>query len=217
MSTARREGATRLVIADDQPIVRAGLRMLLESEPGFEVVAETADIPSTVSALSSQQVDALVIDTHIPGELGVGAVPELVQASPSTAVVVLTMQDDPAVVREALRAGARAYVLKHSAGIELIDAVRAAVAGDTYLNPILGARMAAGPPPTNRHVDGLTERETEVLRLIALGHTNTEIAHQLYLSVRTVESHRAHIQQKLRLTTRADLVRYALDHDLVDR
>ena len=143
MSTARREGATRLVIADDQPIVRAGLRMLLEGEPGFEVVAETADIPSTVSALSSQQVDALVIDTHIPGELGVGAVPELVQASPSTAVVVLTMQDDPAVVREALRAGARAYVLKHSAGIELIDAVRAAVAGDTYLNPILGARMAA--------------------------------------------------------------------------
>jgi two-component system response regulator NreC len=191
--------------------------MLLEGEPGFEVVAETADIASTVSALRARHVDALVIDTHIPGQLGIAAVPELVAASPRTAVVVLTMQDDPAVVRDALRAGARGYVLKHSAGIELIDAVRAAVSGETYLNPLLGARMAAGPSPTDRQLDGLTERETEVLRLIALGHTNTEIAHKLYLSVRTVESHRAHIQQKLRLSTRADLVRYALDHDLIDR
>jgi two-component system, NarL family, response regulator NreC len=207
----------RLVIADDQPVVRAGLRMLLEGEPGFEVVAETADIASTVRELGSRRVDALVIDTHIPGELGVASVPELVQASPDTAVIILTMQDDPSVVREALRAGARGYVLKHSAGIELIDAVRAAVAGETYLNPILGARMATGPPATDRRLDGLTERETEVLRLIALGYTNTEIAHQLYLSVRTVESHRAHIQQKLRLSTRAALVRYALDHDLIDR
>jgi two-component system, NarL family, response regulator NreC len=191
--------------------------MLLEGETGFEVVAETADIASTVQALGTYEVDALVVDTHIPGELGISAVPELVAASPRTAVVILTMQDDPAVVRDALRAGARGYVLKHSAGIELIDAVRAAVAGETYLNPILGARMAAAPLTGGRGLDGLTQRETEVLRLIALGHTNTEIAHRLYLSVRTVESHRAHIQQKLRLSTRADLVRYALDHDLIDR
>jgi two-component system response regulator NreC len=190
--------------------------MLLEGEPGFEVVSETADIPATVRALAAQRVDAVVIDTHIPGELGIAAVPQLVQASPETAVVILTMQDDPGAVREALRAGARGYVLKHSAGIELIDAVHAAVAGETYLNPILGARMAAEPSPSARQRDSLTDRETEVLRLIALGHTNTEIAQQLYLSVRTVESHRAHIQQKLRLSRRSDLVRYALDHDLID-
>jgi two-component system response regulator NreC len=131
-------------------------------------------------------------------------------------VVVLTMQEDPEFARRALRAGAAGYVLKEAADDELVDAVRRVAAGATYLNPRLGAILAAAPPEPAGPPDDLTEREVEVLRLIALGHTNTEIAGQLYLSVRTVESHRAHIQQKTRLSSRAELVRYALDHQLID-
>lgn len=217
MNQSPREGTLTIVVADEQPVVRAGLHMLLDGEPDFEVIAETATIASTIQVLQSHQADALVLDEHIPGELGVEAIPELVQASPDTAVVILTMQDDPQIARDALRAGARGYVLKHSAGIELTEAIRSAVAGETYLNPVLGARLAAGPTGHLPSPGGLTQREIDVLELIALGHTNTEIAQILYLSVRTVESHRAHIQQKLRLSTRAQLVRYALDHDLVKR
>jgi two-component system response regulator NreC len=126
------------------------------------------------------------------------------------------MQNDPAFAREALRAGALGYVLKESANSDLVDAVHAAVQGRTYLQPQLGARLAAEPPQPARSDGDLSERETGVLELIALGHTNTEIAEQLYLSVRTIESHRAHIQQKLRLSTRAELVRYALEHGHLD-
>ena len=125
------------------------------------------------------------------------------------------MQQDLAFAREAMRAGALGYVLKHSAGNELVDAVRAAAVGDTYLNPKLGAQLAAAPPEPESPPDGLTEREVEILRLIALGHTNSEIGEQLYLSVRTIESHRAHIQKKTSQSTRAELVRYALDHGLI--
>ena len=126
------------------------------------------------------------------------------------------MQSDTAFARTALQAGAKGYVLKEAADDELVEAVRAAARGETYLNPRLGARLAAEPPAPAGPPDDLTEREVEILRLIALGHTNGEIASQLYLSVRTVESHRAHIQQKLRRTTRAELVRYALDKGLVE-
>jgi two-component system response regulator NreC len=126
------------------------------------------------------------------------------------------MQSDPAFAREALRAGALGYVLKEAADAELVEAVRLAAGDRTYLHPELGAKLAAAPPEPQGPPDDLTEREVEVLRLIALGHTNSEIAAQLYLSVRTVESHRAHIQQKLRLTTRAELVRYAHEHKLIE-
>jgi two-component system response regulator NreC len=128
-------------------------------------------------------------------------------------VVVLTRQADPAFARQALAAGARAYVLKEAADTELVEAVQRAARGDTYLNPQLGARLAA--EPSAGAPDDLSERELEVLRLIALGHTNAEIAEQLYLSVRTVETHRAHIQQKLRLSSRSELVRYAFERGLV--
>jgi two-component system response regulator NreC len=158
----------------------------------------------------------LVLDVNLPEGSSLPAIPELLDQSPETAVVVLTMQQDPAFAREAMRAGAVGYVLKHSAGSELVDAVRAAAAGDTYLNPKLGAQLAAAPAEAKGPPDGLTEREVEILRLIGLGHTNGEIAERLYLSVRTVESHRAHIQHKTGQTTRSELVRYALDHDLVE-
>jgi two-component system response regulator NreC len=125
------------------------------------------------------------------------------------------MQEDPEFARRALRAGAAGYVLKEAADDELVDAIRRVAAGATYLNPRLGAMLAAAPPEQTGPPDDLTEREVGVLRLIALGHTNAEIAQELFLSVRTVESHRAHIQQKLGRSTRAELVRYALDHGLV--
>jgi len=205
----------RIVIADDHAVVRSGLRMVLDAEEGIEVVAEAGDVETAMRAVRGHHPDVLVLDLNMPGEPSLEAIPRIVEQTPETAIVVLTMQQDPAFAREALRSGARGYVLKEAADAELVQAVRMAVEGRTYLNPELGARMAAEPPPSGPP-DDLTERELEVLRLIALGHTNSEIASQLYLSVRTVESHRAHIQQKVRRSTRAELVRYALDHGLID-
>jgi two-component system response regulator NreC len=154
----------------------------------------------------------LVLDLNMGGGSSLDSIPAIRAESPETQIVVLTMQDEPAYAREALSSGALGYVLKESADTELVEAVKAAAAGDSYLNPRLGARVAAEPtgPP-----DGLSEREVEVLRLIAAGHTNGQIADMLYLSVRTVETHRAHIQQKLGVSDRAALVRYAMEHRLV--
>jgi two-component system response regulator NreC len=207
---------TTVVIADDHAVVRSGLKALLDAEPGFEVTGEARDVRSALTYVRAQRPDVLVLDLNMPGDATLPAIPDLLEASPGTAIVVLTMQNDPAFAREALRAGALGYVLKESANAELVEAVRSATEGRTYLQPQLGARLAAEPPAPEARHDDLSERETEVLKLIALGHTNTEIADRLYLSVRTVESHRAHIQQKLRLSTRAELVRHALEQGLVD-
>jgi len=206
--------AIRVVIADDHAVVRRGLRQLLDAEDGFEVVAEAPDLESARRFTRGHHPDVLVLDLNMPGGSSLDGIPEIRAECPETQIVVLTMQDEPAYARHALGAGALGYVLKESAESELVEAIRRAASGDTYLNPRLGARVAAEPPPGLP--DGLSEREVEVLRMIALGHTNAEIAEQLYLSVRTVETHRAHIQQKLRLGSRAELVRYALDHKLVD-
>ena len=203
----------RLVIADDHAVVRSGLRLLLEAEEGMTVVAEAGEIDTAKRMVAAHRPDVLVLDLNMPGAPSLPAIPDLAER---TAVVVLTMQNDPAFARQALQAGARGYVLKEAADAELVQAVHAAAEGRTYLNPELGARLAAAPPEPAGPPDDLTDREVEILRLIALGHTNAEIGKQLYLSVRTVESHRAHIQQKIRRTTRAELVRYALDHELID-
>src|ERR1700690_2679860 len=204
----------RLVLADDHAVVRSGLRMLLDSEPDFEVVAEASDVESAKRYVRGHHARVLVLDLNMPGGSSLEAIPTIREESPGTQIVVLTMQQDPAFAREALRAGALGYVLKEAADDELVEAVRRAAAGESYLNPRLGARIASesapGPP------DDLSEREVEVLRLIALGHTNAEIAERLYLSVRTVETHRAHIQQKLNLSSRAELVGYALKRGLVN-
>jgi two-component system, NarL family, response regulator NreC len=203
-----------VVLADDHTMVRTGLRLLLERHD-MEVVAEAGDVESALRYVRGHRPDVLVLDLNMPGDPVLPAIPHVADASPGTRVVVLTMQESPGYAREAFGAGACGYVLKEAAESALVAAIEAALAGDSYVDPAVGARLAKlgstppGPP------DGLTERELEVLRLLALGYTNAEIADQLYVSRRTVESHRAHIQQKTRLATRAELVRYAMDHELV--
>jgi two-component system response regulator NreC len=205
-----------IVLADDHTVVRSGLRMLLEAESDLEVIAETAEVEQTERSVLGHRPHVLVLDLNMAETSSLPSIPRIRERSPDTAIVVLTMQNDPAFAREAMRAGALGYVLKESAGTELVEAVRRAAAGETYLNPKLGAQIAVEAPPADGPPDELTERELEILRLIALGHTNSEIGRQVYLSIRTVESHRAHIQHKTGRSTRAELVRYALDHGLVD-
>lgn len=203
----------RIVLADDHAVVRSGLRLLLDGEPDFEVVAEAGDLESAERYVRGHHPAVLVLDLNMPGGSSLEAIPRIRERSPETQIVVLTMQQEPAFARHALSAGAIGYVLKEAADDELVEAVRKASRGESYLNPRLGARLASEPPPGPP--DDLSEREVDVLRLIALGHTNAEIAERLYLSVRTVETHRAHIQQKLNLSSRAELVRYALQRGLV--
>ena len=209
-------GTITIVLADDHEVVRSGLRMVLEAEDGFEVVAEAGDLDATRRYVLAHRPRVLVLDLNMPEGSSLPEIPALKERSPDTAVVVLTMQQDLAFAREALRSGALGYVLKHAAGTELVSAVRAAAAGETYLNPKLGAQLAAAPAGSEGPPDGLSQRELDILQLIALGHTNAEVAEQLFLSVRTVETHRSHIQQKTGRSSRAELVRYALDHGLVE-
>ena len=203
-----------VVLADDHVVVRSALRLLLEGEPDIEVVAEAGDADTAARYVKGHRPTVLILDVNMPGESGLAAIPRIRGETPETQIVVLTMQDETAFARQALQAGVLAYILKEAASEELVKAVRMAAVGKTYLQPELGARLAAEPEAPAP--DDLSERELEVLRLIALGHTNNEIAQQLFLSVRTVESHRSHIQQKLGLTNRAELVRYAIDRGLVD-
>jgi two-component system, NarL family, response regulator NreC len=208
-------GAITIVLADDHEVVRAALRMLLDAEPGFAVVSEAGDVALTERRVAAHRPRVLVLDINLREGSSLPAIPRLRAASPQTSIVVLTMQNDAELAREALRAGATGFVLKESAKDELIQAVRLAAQGRTYLTPELGARLATEAAAPAGTPDDLSVREVEVLRLIALGHTNTEIASQLFLSVRTVESHRAHIQQKTQKSSRAELVAYARENGLL--
>ena len=202
-----------IILADDHEIVRDGLRRIVEAEGDMEVVAEAGDAETARRRSSGLKPSVLVLDLNMPGEPSLASIPLILEGSPGTTVVVLTMQDDPAFAREAFRLGANAFVVKHAAGAELVDAIRAAARGDTYVNPVLGARLAAEPegPP-----GGLTPREIDVLRLVAAGHTNPEIADKLVISIRTVETHRAAIHRKLNTASRAEVVAFARDHGLTE-
>ncbi len=208
----------RVLIVDDHAVVRSGLRKVLESEGGFEVVGEAGDMRNAVFEARAQKPDVILMDVVMPGASGIEATPAVLAEAPGAKVVVLSMQDDPRYVREAFAAGASGYVLKEAADKELVQAIREVADGGRYVHPALGARMITAEAEERRRAeeDPLSEREREVLRLLALGHTNQEIAKMLYISVRTAETHRAHIMQKLRLTTRAELVRYALEQGLLE-
>jgi two-component system response regulator NreC len=209
---------TRVLLVDDHAVVRAGLRRVLEAEPDIEVVGEAGTARDAVLEARATKPDVILLDVVMPGESGVDVLPRLLKEAPGTKVLVLSMQDDPRYVREAFAAGASGYVLKEAADSEVVGAAREVAAGGRYLHPALGARLISAEEEARAamEADPLSDREREVLRLLALGHTNQEIAKMLFISVRTTETHRAHIMQKLRLKTRAELVRYALAHGLLD-
>ena len=208
-----------ILIVDDHAVVRSGLKLLLNAEAEFEVVGEAGNAQEAVLRAKLLQPDILLCDVVMPGRSGIEVAQEVRDVAPDTKVVMLSMQDDPAYVREAFGAGAAGYVLKEAADSELVRAVTEVANGGRYVNPELGARLAFAEAQAQQEAeaDPLSDREREVLRLLALGHTNQEIAKMLYISVRTAETHRAHIMQKLRLETRAELVRYALDHGLLEK
>jgi two-component system, NarL family, response regulator NreC len=208
----------RVLLVDDHAVFRSGLRRILASEDDIDVVGEAESGERAVFEAIANTPDVVVMDVVMPGKTGIEAMPAVLQAVPHAKVLMLSMQDDPRYVRQAFDAGASGYVLKEAADTEVVDAVRAVARGEQYVHPTLGARLVAADAAERRRAadDPLSEREREVLRLLALGHTNQEIAASLYISVRTAETHRAHIMQKLGLASRADLVRYALDNGLIE-
>lgn len=204
----------RVVVVDDHAVVRSGLRMLLDAEQDLEVVGDAGSAREAVFEVRASKPDVVLLDVTMPDESGIEALPKLLHEVPDAKVLMLSMEDDPAYVREAFASGAHGYVLKEAADAEVVAAIREVAAGNRYVHPALGARMVAADAAAQAaaSADPLSEREREVLRLLALGHTNQEIAKQLYISVRTAETHRAHIMRKLNLSTRAELVRYAIEH-----
>jgi len=209
--------SVRVLVVDDHAVVRAGLRRVLDSESDIETVGEAANADGAVLEAIEHRPDVVLMDVMMPGKSGIEGMPALMQAVPDAKVLFLSMQDDPHYVHEAFDAGASGYVLKDAADKEVVAAVRVVAGGDRYVHPALGARLVeAAAAERNREVDPLSEREREVLRLLALGHTNQEIAKLLYISVRTAETHRAHIMRKLELSSRAELVRHALSEGLLD-
>lgn len=205
-----------VLIVDDHAVLRAGLKLLLDREDDLEAVGEAADARNAVFLTRRHRPGVILLDVTMPGRSGLDVLPELLKESPTSRVLILSMEDDPSYVRQAFAAGASGYMLKEAADVELVDAVRRVAAGEQYVHPALGARLVA-PVIGSAGQDELSDREQEVLTLLAHGHTNHEIAERLVVSVRTVESHRAHIMSKLRLSTRAELVSYALQHGLLKR
>lgn len=210
--------SVRILIVDDHAVVRKGLRLVLEAEDDLEPVGEAGSGREAIFQARALKPDVILLDVVMPEQSGLEVLPQLRHEHPDAKVLVLSMQDDPQYVRQAFAAGASGYVLKEAADTDVVAAVREVAAGGRYVHPELGARMVAAEAEAARRAaeDPLSDREREVLRLLARGHTNQEIAKQLYISVRTAETHRAHIMQKLNLSTRAELVRYAIAHGLLD-
>jgi DNA-binding NarL/FixJ family response regulator len=213
-----KDGTIRVLIVDDHAVIRSGLHLLLDAEPDIEVVGEAGNVKDAIFEARAQKPDIVLMDVVMPGQSGIEGVPLVLKEAPGARVLVLSMQDDPRYVHEAFAAGAAGYILKEAVDAEVVGAIHQVAAGDHYVHPALGARLVAAEAEAKarEEADPLSDREREVMRLLALGHTNQEIAKMLYISVRTAETHRAHIMQKLRLSTRAELVRYAIDQGLLD-
>ena len=209
---------TRVLIVDDHAVVRAGLKLLVDAEDDLETVGEAGSARDAIFEARSLKPDVILLDVVMPDQSGLEIISQLLHENADGKVLVLSMQDEPRYVREAFEVGASGYVLKEAADAELVAAIREVAQGGRYVHPELGARLLQAESEERKRAkeDPLSDREHEVLRLLALGHTNQEIAKQLFISVRTAETHRAHIMQKLRLSSRAEVVRYALDHGLLD-
>jgi two-component system, NarL family, response regulator NreC len=214
VSGAQQKGQITVVLVDDHAVVRAALKALLDGQEDLKVVGEAGGIAAGGEELAAKRPSVLVLDVNLPDGLAVDALPQLREESPETEVVLLTMERDLTLARRALEAGAKGYLFKDSAHLELIEAVRAAAGGERHLSPAVAAGLNDAGGSEVRPT--LSPRETEVLKLMALGHTNREIGGLLSLSVRTIETHRAHIQQKLNLSSRPELTRYALANGLID-
>lgn len=205
-----------VIIADDHAVVRDGIRTVLERQDGeFRVLAEAADVPSTIREVKVHRPDLLTLDLTMPGGSSLAALPQCFLAHPELAVAILTMREDPEYARQALRAGARSYVLKEAEPSELLQAFRLAVAGRNYLHPRLGALMATGDSDGGA-TPALSDREREVVRLIALGHTNPEIAEHLHVAERTVKTYRARAIEKMGCSSRAEITAFARKLGLVE-
>lgn len=204
-----------MIIADDHAVVRDGIRTVLERQNGeFRVLAEAADVPATIREVKTHRPDLLTLDLTMPGGSSLAALPQCFLAHPALAVAILTMREDPEYARQALRAGARSYVLKEAEPAELLQAFRLAVAGRNYLHPRLGALMATGDDAGQG--PALSDREREVVRLIALGHTNPEIAEHLHVAERTVKTYRARAIEKMGCSSRAEITAFARRLGLVE-
>jgi two-component system response regulator NreC len=202
-----------VVLADDHNVIRAGLRSMLEGEVDLRVIGEAADSASALKLARDRRPDVLVLDLQMPGAEPVRDIEGLREAVPATAIVMLTMQSDPRRARELLRAGAAGYVLKQAAEQKLTEAIRIAARGGSYIDPELGgalAKLEADP------MEDMGERERELLRLLALGHTNREIGEQLFLSVRAIEVNRAKLLDKLGIESRPELVRFAIANGVIE-
>jgi len=208
----------RVLVVDDHAVVRSGLRLLLDGNDDIEVVGEAGTARDALFRARELRPSVVLLDVTMPDQSGIEAIPQLLHEQPEAKVLILSMHDDPRYVREAFTAGARGYVLKDAADAEVVAAVREVAGGGHYVNPALGARLVAAESEERRRAeeDPLSDREHDVLRLLALGHTNQEIANELFISVRTAETHRAHIMRKLGLGSRAELVRYAMAQDLLE-
>ena len=208
----------RVLVVDDHAVVRSGLRLLIDAEEDMETVGEAGTVRDAIFEARTSNPDLILMDVVMPGESGLEGLPKLLHEHPTVKVLILSMQDDPRYLREAFAVGASGYVLKEAADTEVVTAIREVAAGGRYVHPELGARLIAAEAEAARQADEdpLSDREREVLRLLALGYTNQEIAKQLFISVRTAETHRAHVMQKLRLASRAELVRYAIAHGLLE-
>jgi two-component system response regulator NreC len=202
-----------VVLADDHNVIRAGLRSMLEAEADLRVIGEAVDSASARKLARDRRPDVLVLDLQMPGAEPARDIQTLRENVPDTAIVVLTMQGDPRKARDLLRAGAAGYVLKQAAERKLNEAIRIAAAGGSYIDPELGgalAKMEADP------LESLSERERELLRLLALGHTNREIGERLFLSVRAIEVNRAKLLEKLGIGSRPDLVQFAIANGVIE-
>lgn len=206
----------RTLIVDDHPVVRTGLRLLLDREEDIETVGEAGDAREALRLAERLSPDVVLMDVVMPGASGVDAAAQIRHVRPHTRILMLSMQDDPSYVRQAFTNGATGYVLKDAASAELVTAIRSVAAGERYVHPSIGAKLAAQDRTAASDEDPLSNREREVLTLLALGHTNQETADRLVVSVRTVEAHRSHVLTKLRLSSRAELVTYAIHSGLLE-